>query len=103
MNKVYFNKDENYWFVYEPEDMYTFKSVNIITNEETNQILSWTRGFDMSNYPNHIRIYDVEINNVKYFFLMAKEGNVFILESEDPTMLEKLIELENTFFVGETL
>ncbi len=103
MNKVYFNKEENYWFVSEPEDMYTFKSVNFISKEEIKQILSWTRGYDMSNYPNHIRIYDVEINNVKYFFLMKKEGNIFILESENPMMLEKLIESENIFFVGETI
>jgi hypothetical protein len=102
MNKVYFDKEKNQWFVNEPEDMYTFKSVNISTNEEINQILSWTRGFDMSNYPNHIRVYDVEIDTIKYFFLMKKENNYYTIESENPMMLEKLINLENIFFVGDT-
>jgi len=102
MNKVYFDKEKNQWFVSEPEDMYTFKSVTIETNEETKQILSWTRGFDMTDYPNHIRVYDVEINAVKYFFLMKPEGNIYTIEAENPLMLEKLIELENIFFVGET-
>ena len=103
MNKVYFDKEKNQWFVSEPEDMYTFKSVTIETNEEVKQILSWTRGFDMTDYPNHIRVYDVEINAVKYFFLMKQEGNIYTIEVENPLMLEKLIELENIFFVGETL
>ncbi len=102
MNKVYFSKEKNHWFVNEPNDFYTFKSVKISTNEEINQILSWTRGFDMSNYPNHIRVYDVEINEIKYFFLMKKENNYYTIESENPMMLEKLINLENIFFVGDT-
>jgi hypothetical protein len=103
MNKVYFNKEKNFWFVNEPEDLYSFKSVNYKTNEETKQILSWTRGFDMSDYPNHIRVYDVEINTIKYFFLMKAEGNIYTIEAENPLMLERLIELENIFFVGETI
>ncbi len=103
MNKVYFNKEKNFWFVYEPEDLYTFKSVNFISKEEIKQILSWTRGYDMSNYPNHIRVYDAEVGGVKYFFLMRPLENIYTIESENPLMLEKLIELENIFFVGETI
>lgn len=107
MNKVYFNKEKNHWFVSEPEDFYTFKSVNSSTNEEINQILSWTRGYDMAQYPHHIRMYDVEIDNIKYFFIMSRfgdgNGSSFVLESEDPIKLEDLLEKKNIFFVGETI
>ncbi len=104
MNKVYFNKEKNHWFVSEPEDFYTFKSVNSSTNEEINQILSWTRGYDMAQYPHHIRMYDVEIEGIKYFFIMSRvENENFVLESEDPIKLEDLIEREKIFFVGETI
>ena len=103
MNKVYFDTEKNHWFVSEPEDMYTFRSVNSQSNVEEKQILSWTRGFDMSKYPNHIRMYDVEINGVKYFFLMKPEKNVYVIEAEDPLILEKLLDLENIFFIGESL
>lgn len=102
MNKVYFNKENKTWFVNEPEDIYSFKSVNYETNEEINQILSWSRGFDLTNYPKHIRMYDVEINSVKYFFLMRHEGVHYIIESEDPILLERLINEEKLFFTGQT-
>lgn len=103
MNKVYFNKQENYWFVNEPEDFYSFKYVNIETNEESSQILSWTRGLGLEEYPHHIRMYDVEIEEVKYLFLMRKQDSIYIIESESPQQLEKLINNHNIFFVGETM
>lgn len=103
MNKVYFDSEKKCWFVSEPEDFYSFKSVNYETNEEVKQILSWTRGFDLENYPNHIRMYDVEIEKIKYFFLMKKEGSQFIIEAENPLELEGLINNQKLFFVGETM
>lgn len=103
MNKVYFNSETKEWFVNEPEDFYSFKSVNVKTNLEEKQILSWTRNVDLQKYPNHIRMYDVEISGAKYFFLMRKTGDNYILESEDPTKLETLINEHDVFFVGETL
>ena len=103
MNKVYFNSEKKVWFVSEPEDFYSFKSINYETNEEVKLILSWTRGFNLENYPNHIRMYDVEIDQVKYFFLMKREGNFFTIESEDPTKLKDLSNLAKIFFVGETI
>jgi hypothetical protein len=103
MNKIYFDKEKKVWFVNEPEDLYSFKSVNYETNEEEKQIISWTRGFDMSNYPNHVRMYDVEIKGVKYFFLMRSSGVHYVLEPEDPIQLENLINTQKIFFVGETL
>lgn len=103
MNKVYFDSEKKYWFVSEPEDFYSFKSINFETNEEVKHILSWSRGLSLENYPHHIRMYDVEIEGVKYFFLMKREGNHFLIESEDPQKLEQLIEYHKLFFVGETL
>jgi hypothetical protein len=103
MNKVYFNKGENYWFVNEPEDFYSFKSLNYETNEEVKHIFSWTRGVDLEKYPHHIRMYDVEIEQVKYLFLMRKQDSIYIIESEDPQQLEKLINNHSIFFVGETM
>ena len=40
MEKVYQNG--NIWSVNDLTDLYSFKCVNILTNEETNAILSWT-------------------------------------------------------------
>lgn len=102
MNKVYFSKEKKHWFVSEPEDLYTFKTVNYETNEEVNQILSWSRGFDMEKYPKHIRVYDVEIDGIKYFFLMRNEGVHYIIESENPVLLERLIDEKKIFFTGNT-
>jgi hypothetical protein len=103
MNKVYFDSEKKVWFVNEPEDFYSFKSINYETNEENKNILSWTRGVDLKDYPNHIRMYDVEIDDVKYFFLMRKEGTYYVIESENPIELENLINNHNILFVGETM
>lgn len=103
MNKVYFDKEKKTWFVNEPEDFYSFMSINCETNKKENQIISWSRGFDLKNYPNHIRMYDVEIKKTKYFFLMWTNGLKYIIEPEDPTALQKLINDEKIFFVGDTL
>lgn len=103
MNKVYFDSEKKVWFVNEPEDFYSFKSINYETNEEVKQIISWSRGVDLEKYPNHIRMYDVEIEGVKYFFLMRKDGIHYVIESENPMQLERLINNHNIFFVGETM
>jgi hypothetical protein len=104
MNKVYFDKEKKVWFVNETEDFYSFKSVNYKTKEEENQILSWTRGFDLTNYPNHVRMYDVEIEGFKYFFLMRHSDNdCYILDTENPLSLEQLINEHFIFFAGETI
>jgi hypothetical protein len=103
MNKVYFDTENKHWYVSEPEDFYSFKSINYETNEENKNILSWTRGVDLKDYPNHIRMYDVEIGDVKYFFLMKQEKNVYKIEPENPIQLEKLVNNHNILFVGETM
>jgi hypothetical protein len=103
MNKVYFDKTKNIFFVDELENFYYFKSFNTKTNELSKQIISWTHGIDMDKYPNHIRMYDVEIENIKYLFLMRNQDNKFILESEDPIILESLSVEHNLFLVGDRI
>ena len=48
-------------------------------------------------------MYDVEIENVKYLFLMRSQDNKFILESEDPIILESLSVEHNLFLVGDRI
>ncbi len=48
-------------------------------------------------------MYDVEIGDVKYFFLMKQEKNVYKIEPENPIQLEKLVNNHNILFVGETM
>jgi hypothetical protein len=104
MANVYFDK-ENYgnWVVYELEDYYNFKAVNYQTNEESNHILSWSRNYDESDLSDNVdRIYDVEIDEVKYYFLFCKNNKGWDLISEDPSKLELLIKEKGLFFTGET-
>jgi hypothetical protein len=105
MDKVYFNKDYyGCWWLKELTDIYSFKSVNFETKEEVETILTWTRNIDLSEYDDKIvRMYDVEIEEVKYLFLMRKQDSIYIIESESPQQLEKLINNHNIFFVGETM
>jgi hypothetical protein len=104
MGKVYFDKDKNEWVVYQLEDYYSFKCINCQTNEESNHILSWSRRYDMSDMSKSIdRVYDVEIEGEKYYFLFYNNGGeVWSLSKEDPMKLEKLLQDKNLFFVGET-
>ena len=105
MDKVYFNKDYyGCWWLKELTDIYSFKAVNFQTNEEVETILTWTRNVDLSEYDGKIvRIYDVEIYDEKYYFLVSPEKGGYLLESKDKFSLEKLLNDKNIFFVGETL
>ena len=74
MAKVYFDKEKyGMWVVENLEDYYSFKAVNFETNEESNHILSWSRNYDESDISEKIdRVYDVEIDKEKYYFLFTK-------------------------------
>ena len=51
MAKVYFDKENHgHWVVESLEDYYSFKAVNFETNEESNQILSWSRNYDLKDH-----------------------------------------------------
>jgi hypothetical protein len=103
MGKVYFDKVKyGIWVVEDLEDYYSFKAVNFETNEESNHILSWSRNYDTSNMGNNVdRIYDVEIENEKYYFLFINNGDGWDVISEDSIKLEKLLKDTNLFFTGE--
>jgi hypothetical protein len=104
MGKVYFDNEKyGIWVVKDLEDYYTFKAVNFETNEESNHILSWSRNYDLSDMNNNVdRVYDVEIDEKKYYFLFINNGDGWDVISEDSMKLEKLLNDKNLFFTGET-
>lgn len=105
--KVYSDK-ENYgvWFVDEMVDYYFFKSIDIITNEEKEYILSWSRSVEIEEEKNVVRVYDVEIEIdgvlKKYYFNFYYEDNRYKVVAKDPLELEKLLRETNITFIGET-
>jgi hypothetical protein len=103
MGKVYFDKEKyGIWVVDELEDYYTFKAVNFETNEESSHILSWSRNYDTSDMGQNVdRIYDVEIDGEKYYFLFINNSEGWDVISEDSLKLEKLLNDSNLFFTGE--
>jgi hypothetical protein len=105
MAKVYFDKEKcGIWVVENLEDYYSFKAVNFETNEESNHILSWSRNYDESDISEKFdRVYDVEIDEEKYYFLFTKNSNGWDVISEDSSKLEKLLRENNLFFTGEPI
>jgi hypothetical protein len=104
MKKVYFSKEGNGLFVDSLEDYYNFKAVNFETKEESNHILSWSRNYDLSDMSDDVdRLYDVEIDGEKYYFLFISNGDVWDVISEDSIKLEMLLKDKNIFFTGENL
>ena len=104
MEKVYFDNEKyGKWVVKNLEDYYNFKAVNFETNEESNHILSWSRNYNISDVSNNIdRVYDVEINEEKYYFLFVNNGDGWDVITEDSMKLEKLLIETNLFFAEET-
>ena len=103
MSKVYFDKEKyGIWVVDSLEDYYEFKAVDFQTNEESNHILSWSRNYNLKDDSKIDRVYDVEIDEVKYYFFFSKNGDVWDVVSEDSMKLEKLLKDKNLFFVGDT-
>jgi len=48
-------------------------------------------------------VYDVEINDKKYYFLVSLEDNIYKLRPENSIELEKLLNDTNIKFIGEKL
>lgn len=106
-HKVYFDKEHyGVWWVDETVDYYYFKAINIMTNEEKEYILSWTRSIDIKEDKNVVRIYDVEIgigeDAKKYYFNFYYESNRYRVVARDPMELEKLLRETDITFVGDT-
>jgi hypothetical protein len=104
MTKVYFDKERyGVWVVETLEDYYEFKAVDFQTNEESNHILSWSRNYDLKDHDSKIdRVYDVEVDEVKYFFFFSKNENGWNVVAQDSMKLEKLLRENNLFFTGDT-
>jgi hypothetical protein len=105
MDKVYFNKDfYGSWWLKSIEYFYSFDCVDITTNEISNHILSWTRNIDVSVYDEEVvRVYDIEVNKEKYYFLAISKDDAFILKAKNPLELERLVNNNNLILVGTTL
>jgi hypothetical protein len=101
MKKVYFDKDQNSWFVDDLEDIYLFKSVNFETNEEKHEVISWSRNQDVPD--GFIRVYDFELDGERYYFLFKSVDYRYQVISKDSMELERLLRDKNIFFAGETI
>lgn len=104
-HKVHFDKEHyGVWWVDETTDYYYFKAINIMTNEEKEYILSWSRNVEITD--SAIRVYDVEFgigeDAKKYYFNFYYEGDKYRVVARDPMELEKLLQETNICFVGET-
>ena len=104
MKKVYFDVTEKCWVLDDLDDMYSFKYIDIMTNEESTGILTWLKVNDHSEIDigEDDRLYGVELQGEEYQFVETyKEGN-FYLYAKDNMHLERLVRDHNIVFVGET-
>lgn len=104
MDKVYFRQDlPGCWWIKDLTDIFYFKTLNLLTNQEQDLILSWTRNCDLSELPGGpLRRYDVEIDSVKYFFLVFPKDDGWIVRPENIFDIEQLGKDKNLLFKGDS-
>lgn len=104
MKKVYFDVSEESWVLDDLDEMYSFKYIDIMTNEESTGILTWIKGVDHveSGIGEDDRLYGVELNGEEYLFIETYEEGKFYLYAKDNMHLERLVRDHNIVFVGET-
>ena len=89
-------KEDGFWWVNELADIFYFKSINQETGEESLEILSWTRMVDLSIYPkNPVRMYDIESNSKKCYFLLYQVVDRYKIEVENIYELDELCREKN--------
>ncbi len=105
MDKVYFREDyPGCWWLLQLTDIFYFKTLNLTNNTTEYYIFSWSRNFDLKDYPNNpVRKYDVEIDNKKYYFLVYPEKDGWVVKSEEIMELDKLSRDKNLIFVGSEI
>lgn len=116
MNKVYFDKNfYGCWVVSDLDDIYTFKYINIKTNEEFNGILSWKKSVNNEDYglDDNCRLYSLDLFDDEYLFSVYyssdnKKYNIekekgFLIHSIDKDKLETLFKEKDIIFVGSEL
>lgn len=104
MKKVYFDVSEECWVLDDLDEMYSFKYIDIMTNEEKTGILTWLKGVDHeeNGIGEDDRLYGVELNGEEYLFVETYEEGKFYLYTKDNMHLERLVRDHNIVFVGET-
>ena len=104
MKKVYFDVSEKCWVLDDLDEMYSFKYIDIMTNEEKTGILTWLKGVDYeeNGIEEDDRLYGVELNGEEYLFVETYEEGKFYLYAKDNMHLERLVRDHNIVFVGET-
>lgn len=100
MNKVY--TDNGSWWVDELTDICYFKSKSIETQQENYEFMTWTRNTDLSNYSkNPIRMYDIEFEEKKYFFLAYEENGRYKIQVENTYEFDELCKKKNISIIAE--
>lgn len=104
MKKVYFDVDKKCWVLDDLDDIYLFKYIDIMTNEESTGILTWVKINDHAEIGigEEDRLYGVELNGEEYQFVETYEEGKFYLYAKDNMHLERLVRDHNIVFVGET-
>jgi len=106
MNKVYFDKEfYGCWVVKELDDIYTFKYINIKTNEEFNGILTWKKSVNNEDYglDDNCRLYSLDLMDEEFLFYGKYINDRFFIYSIDKDKLEKLFTEKDIAFVGSEL
>lgn len=104
MKKVYFDVIEKCWVLDDLDEMYSFKYIDIMTNEESTGILTWVKGTSQieTGIGEEDRLYGVELHGEEYLFVETYKEGKFYLYAKDNMHLERLVRDHNIAFVGET-
>lgn len=104
MKKVYFEVDSKKWILDDLDEMYSFKYIDIMTNEESTGILTWVKGINQieTGIGEEDRLYGVELHGEEYLFVETYKEGKFYLSAKDNMHLERLVRDHNIVFVGET-
>jgi hypothetical protein len=103
MKKVYFEVESKSWVLDDLDEIYSFKYIDIMTNEERNGILTWLKRNDHSEIGigEEDRLYGVELFDEEYLFVETYKEGKFYLYAKDNMHLERLCRDHNVVFVGE--
>ena len=104
MKKVYFEVASKSWLIDDLDEIYSFKYIDIMTNEENTGILTWLKGIDHTEVGigEEDRLYGVELFDEEYLFVETYKEGKFYLYAKDNIHLERLVRDHNITFVGET-
>ena len=104
MKKVYFDVTKKSWVLDDLDDMYSFKYIDIMTNEESTGILTWLKVNDHNEIGigEEDRLYGVELYDEEYQFVETYKEGKFYLYAKDNMHLERLCRNHNITFIGET-